>query len=175
MHTLPLPEVPTDAYPNAPPEASRKFESPSPPRTLAPPTGHTSTPPGVPVPRGRLTPQQLQFLLRVAPPALLSERAYGIPAPVTIAQAILESATSAGWGSSSLFRLANNPFGIKARDSRLVTRDSGLGAWDTGPGTRDTGVASSEEIADSGFRIPQTRDSRLATGPPSHKWRFPSC
>ena len=30
-----------------------------------------------------------------------------------MAQAILESATSAGWGSSSLFRLANNPFGIK--------------------------------------------------------------
>jgi hypothetical protein len=30
-----------------------------------------------------------------------------------LAQAILESATSAGWGSSSLFRIANNPFGIK--------------------------------------------------------------
>ena len=57
--------------------------------------------------------QQVQFLLRVAPGALESERVYEVPACVTLAQAILESATSAGWGSSSLFRIANNPFGIK--------------------------------------------------------------
>jgi flagellum-specific peptidoglycan hydrolase FlgJ len=60
-----------------------------------------------------LTPQQLQFLLRVTPPALQSQREFEIPACVTLAQTILESATAAGWGSSSLFRLANNPFGIK--------------------------------------------------------------
>jgi flagellum-specific peptidoglycan hydrolase FlgJ len=61
-----------------------------------------------------LTAQQLQFLLRVAPPALEGQRAYQIPACVTMAQAILESATPKfGWGSSVLFRLANNPFGIK--------------------------------------------------------------
>ena len=60
-----------------------------------------------------LSSQQLQFLLRVAPGALESERVYQVPACVTLAQAILESATSAGWGSSSLFRIANNPFGIK--------------------------------------------------------------
>jgi len=61
-----------------------------------------------------LTPQRLQFLLRVTPPALESQRQYEVPACVTIAQAILESATPQfGWGSSSLFRLANNPFGIK--------------------------------------------------------------
>jgi flagellum-specific peptidoglycan hydrolase FlgJ len=61
-----------------------------------------------------LTPRQLQFLLRVAPPALDGQRVYEIPACVTVAQAILESATPQfGWGSSSLFRLANNPFGIK--------------------------------------------------------------
>jgi flagellum-specific peptidoglycan hydrolase FlgJ len=60
-----------------------------------------------------LTPQQLQFLLRVTPPALQSQREHEVPACVAIAQAILESATAAGWGSSSLFRLANNPFGIK--------------------------------------------------------------
>jgi flagellum-specific peptidoglycan hydrolase FlgJ len=60
-----------------------------------------------------LTSQRLQFLLRVTPPALESERWHEIPACVTIAQAILESATPQfGWGSSSLFRLANNPFGI---------------------------------------------------------------
>lgn len=60
-----------------------------------------------------LTPQQLQFLLRVTSPALKSQSECEIPACVTIAQAILESATAAGWGSSVLFRLANNPFGIK--------------------------------------------------------------
>jgi len=60
-----------------------------------------------------LTPQQLQFLLRVSPGAVAGQHEYGIPACVTIAQAILESATAAGWGSSVLFRLANNPFGIK--------------------------------------------------------------
>ena len=61
-----------------------------------------------------LTPRQLQFLLRIVPAARASEREHEIPAPVTIAQAILESATpKLGWGSSPLFRLANNPFGIK--------------------------------------------------------------
>ena len=60
-----------------------------------------------------LSSQQLQFLLRVAPGALEGERVYQVPACVTLAQAILESATSAGWGSSLLFRIANNPFGIK--------------------------------------------------------------
>ena len=61
----------------------------------------------------RLSPQQLQFLLRVVPPALESEHVYRVPACVTVAQAIIESATLAGWGSSSLFLVANNPFGIK--------------------------------------------------------------
>ena len=55
----------------------------------------------------------MQFLLRVTPAALASERNFEIPASVTLAQAILESATPAGWGSSTLYRLANNPFGIK--------------------------------------------------------------
>jgi flagellum-specific peptidoglycan hydrolase FlgJ len=64
-------------------------------------------------PRVSYSPQQLQFLSRIAPGAMEGQRVYGIPACVTIAQSILESATSAGWGTSSLFRLANNPFGIK--------------------------------------------------------------
>jgi flagellum-specific peptidoglycan hydrolase FlgJ len=68
----------------------------------------------VPVLSPRLTSQQLQFLLRVTPAALASQRQYEIPACVTLAQAILESATPKfGWGSSVLFRVANNPFGIK--------------------------------------------------------------
>lgn len=74
-----------------------------------------------------LSSQQLQFLMRVAPAALESERVYQIPAAVTLAQAILESATSAGWGSSSLFRIANNPFGIKYEHFGGVVRGLGTG------------------------------------------------
>jgi len=87
--------------------------------------GNTKLPSAQPAPRAsnldlrpsilspRLTPPQLQFLLRVSPAALAGQLEYGIPACVTIAQAVFESATAAGWGSSVLFRLANNPFGIK--------------------------------------------------------------
>ena len=62
-------------------------------------------------PRGScLSSQQLQFLLRVAPPALAAQHEFQVPACVTIAQAILESATpQLGWGSSVIFRTANNP------------------------------------------------------------------
>jgi len=56
---------------------------------------------------------QLKFLQLVALPALKSQADYGIPAAVTVAQAILESA----WGRSKLFTQANNPFGIKQSHS----------------------------------------------------------
>jgi hypothetical protein len=63
--------------------------------------------------------------MRVTPAALQSQSAYEIPACVTVAQAILESATPQfGWGSSVLFRLANNPFGIKYCHLRIGDADS---------------------------------------------------
>ena len=101
----PLPFIPVSLTSRTPFQNSA-FRNPEPrvpsraPRVSAPSLSH-------------LTRQQLQFLLRVTPAALASERDFEIPASVTMAQAILESATSAGWGSSALFRLANNPFGIK--------------------------------------------------------------
>jgi flagellum-specific peptidoglycan hydrolase FlgJ len=112
-----------------------------------------------------LTPQQLQFLSSVTPPALASEREYGIPACVTVAQAILESATAAGWGSSVLFRLANNPFGIKychfgTRDTGYGTRDTGYETRDTGYGTRNAGLG----IRDSG--LGKKQDTGLGTEGP---------
>lgn len=57
--------------------------------------------------------QQFQgtFLAKIVPAALASQEQFGIPASVTIAQAILES----GWGQSKLARDANNFFGVKAR------------------------------------------------------------
>jgi len=53
---------------------------------------------------------QRDFILSVAPGARQSQRKSGVPASVTLAQAILES----DWGRSKLTREANNLFGIKA-------------------------------------------------------------
>jgi flagellum-specific peptidoglycan hydrolase FlgJ len=52
---------------------------------------------------------QQAFLNEVVPGALAAQRQYGIPAAVTIAQAIDES----GWGQSQLATQDNNLFGIK--------------------------------------------------------------
>lgn len=53
---------------------------------------------------------QNAFLKTAVPAAQAAQRKWGVPASVTIAQAILES----GWGQSSLARVARNYFGIKA-------------------------------------------------------------
>ena len=49
------------------------------------------------------------FIAACVEPAQTNQRRYGVPASVTIAQAILESA----WGRSELAARANNYFGIK--------------------------------------------------------------
>lgn len=54
--------------------------------------------------------EQMLFLRGVVPAAQDSQRETGVPASVTIAQAILES----GWGKSSLAVKACNYFGVKA-------------------------------------------------------------
>jgi len=56
------------------------------------------------------TPQE-QFIASIADAAVQSADDTGVPASVTIAQAILESY----WGSSRLAQEANNYFGIKAQ------------------------------------------------------------
>jgi flagellum-specific peptidoglycan hydrolase FlgJ len=53
---------------------------------------------------------QSEFLKTVVPAAQLSQRRYGVPTSVTVAQAILES----GWGNTLLARECDNYFGIKA-------------------------------------------------------------
>jgi flagellum-specific peptidoglycan hydrolase FlgJ len=54
--------------------------------------------------------EQLDWLKQMAPAAQAADVKWGVPASVTLAQAILESA----WGQSKLTRQANNYFGIKA-------------------------------------------------------------
>lgn len=51
------------------------------------------------------------FIDRIAADAIKSQRQTGVPASVTMAQAILES----GWGKSGLSTKANNFFGIKGK------------------------------------------------------------
>lgn len=55
-----------------------------------------------------LTPSQLQFLQLAAVASVASEKATGLPAPLSLAQAIFES----GWGAHMSGQ--NNCFGIKA-------------------------------------------------------------
>jgi flagellum-specific peptidoglycan hydrolase FlgJ len=174
VHTLPLPEVTDHNQETKSENGNSKLAS----AKMAPRASNCDL--GVSADRPHLTPQQLQFLLRVAPPALISQGEYEIPACVTIAQAILESATPKfGWGSSSLFRLANNPFGIKyahfgAGNSGLETRGAGLGTGENPrtqnpvssnlkPGARDTGLGkedSRSQIPNSESQIsnPETRN-----------------
>lgn len=63
----------------------------------------------LPIPPGASS-WQRDFILSVARGARESQRATGVPASVTLAQAIIES----DWGRSKLTRDANNLFGIKA-------------------------------------------------------------
>lgn len=53
---------------------------------------------------------QSSFLQSAVPAALFTQREFGVPASITLAQAICES----GWGQSALAKQANNFFGIKA-------------------------------------------------------------
>ena len=99
--------------------------------------------------------QQWQFLLRVTPPALASQRTYEVPACVTIAQAILESSTAMGWGSSALFRVANNPFGIRL--SHFFTAAEMVDESQKSQVARDGPQATPPGQGDLKFNIPNSR------------------
>ncbi|MGB3068306.1 MAG: glycoside hydrolase family 73 protein [Ottowia sp.] len=72
-----------------------------------------------------------EFIMRLTTGAVVSAKATGVPASISIAQAALESA----WGESGLAKTGNNLFGIKA-DSRwrgeiltLQTKEFIRGQW----------------------------------------------
>ncbi|HEX5291584.1 MAG TPA: glycoside hydrolase family 73 protein, partial [Streptosporangiaceae bacterium] len=87
---------------------------------------HDEQPAGVPG-----TAAQQAFISLVAPGAMAAQQRYGIPAAVTIAQAIDES----GWGRSVLATADHNLFGIKgagpAGRDMLPTREHENGVWVT--------------------------------------------
>ena len=80
---------------------------------------------------GPHTSTQEAFISEVAPGAVAAQSRYGIPAAVTIAQAIDES----GWGQSALAIRDHNLFGIKgtgpAGSDVLPTREFENGQWVT--------------------------------------------
>jgi flagellar protein FlgJ len=72
-----------------------------------------------------LTPDQ--FLKAAVPGAQKGWREYGVPASVTIAQAILES----GWGRSSLSVTDSNYFGIKCQNGKYGSLAKGCHVYNT--------------------------------------------
>jgi flagellum-specific peptidoglycan hydrolase FlgJ len=95
----------TAAIPGLPIMAHRLSASPAAPAT-APSTRHH---PSRPITSVHDTNGEHTFIGEVAPGAVAAQRRYGVPASVTIAQAILES----GWGQSHLAIKDHNLFGIK--------------------------------------------------------------
>ena len=111
-----------------PPPARRSRPSATPP-AASPPGSSASS-----YSRPHATPgtrDQQAFISLVAPGAVAAQQRYGVPASVTIAQAIQESA----WGQSSLADRYHNLFGIKgagpAGSVTLPTREYENGSWVT--------------------------------------------
>ena len=95
-------------------------------RTSAPYRQHTAPATATPG-----TKSQQAFINQIAPGALAAQQRFGVPASVTIAQAIDES----GWGSSQLAANDYNLFGIKgsgpAGSITLPTQEFENGQWVT--------------------------------------------
>ena len=72
------------------------------------------------------TTYQREFILSLAGAAQESQRMTGVPASVTLAQAILES----DWGRSRLAREAKNLFGIKAHTRPGTAGVYNINAWE---------------------------------------------
>jgi flagellum-specific peptidoglycan hydrolase FlgJ len=120
------------------PTASRPAATPAAtaPAATAPPTASPTVSPTASSPAGRQyatpgTRDQQAFISLVAPGAVAAQHRFGVPAAVTIAQAIEESA----WGRSGLAAQYNNLFGIKgtgpAGSVTLPTSEYVGGHWVT--------------------------------------------
>jgi flagellum-specific peptidoglycan hydrolase FlgJ len=111
------------ASPSPPPAQPATHPAASPPGSSASSPARPHATPG--------TRDQQAFISLIAPGAAAAQQRYGVPASVTIAQAIEESA----WGQSSLAARYHNLFGIKgagpAGSVTLPTREYENGSWVT--------------------------------------------
>jgi flagellum-specific peptidoglycan hydrolase FlgJ len=114
------------------PNATRQqSEAPAPPRSREPAGG-----------------SEQAFIAGLAAPAQESQRVTGVPASVTIAQAILETY----WGTSYLAREANNYFGIKAHRRGGTDGVVWIDAWEVEDGksvTRQEPFRKYKNVTDS--------------------------
>ena len=125
--TAPRPKSPTSAPANVKPAPAKPSQSVTPAPATSPSSASSS-------PKQYATPgtrNQQAFISLVAPGAVAAQQRYGVPASVTIAQAIEESA----WGQSSLAAQYHNLFGIKgtgpAGSVTLPTQEYENGSWVT--------------------------------------------
>jgi flagellum-specific peptidoglycan hydrolase FlgJ len=125
--TAPPPKSPTSAPANVKAAPARPSQSVTPAPATSPSSASSS-------PKQYATPgtrHQHAFISLVAPGAVAAQQRDGVPASVTIAQAIEESA----WGQSSLAATYHNLFGIKgtgpAGSVTLPTQEYENGSWVT--------------------------------------------
>jgi flagellum-specific peptidoglycan hydrolase FlgJ len=134
----PVPHATPKATPHAAPVAHAT-------PTRAPYVRHQ---PSGPAPAVPATTAQQGFISAVAPGAMAAQARYGIPAAVTIAQAIDES----GWGQSELAVRDHNLFGIKgsgpAGTDAMPTQEFLNGGWETTTGYFRVYHNMAESIAD---------------------------
>ena len=126
-----IPGMPAAAATSGPAQPSATTDGPVQPPAAAS-TGHQPAPVAAPAAAsGPGTPAQQAFINQVAPGAIAAQRTYGVPAAVTIAQAIEES----GWGQSTLAVQDHNLFGIKgagpAGGDSYPTQEFQNGQWVT--------------------------------------------
>ncbi|MHB1132753.1 MAG: glucosaminidase domain-containing protein [Chloroflexota bacterium] len=105
------PKVLAMAVPERADTSSRGAESPAAKPAPAPAPKPAAKPVATVVPVAGLSAENAAFIALLVGPAQQSQRETGVPASVTIAQAIWE----ADWGRSGLAKRAHNYFGIKGR------------------------------------------------------------
>jgi flagellum-specific peptidoglycan hydrolase FlgJ len=118
--------------------------SPAAPDVQAPPVAESApapqivaTAPPAPSPTRAARSKEEQFIFNLIDGAQQSQRITGVPASVTIAQAILETS----WGSSYLAREANNYFGIKALTKPGPAGVVSIDAWEVDANGRNYTVS----------------------------------
>ncbi|HEY7278304.1 MAG TPA: glycoside hydrolase family 73 protein, partial [Trebonia sp.] len=127
-NTAPEPR-PASAPANVKPAPSKPSQPVTPAPATSPPSSSASSSPKQYATSG--TRDQQAFISQVAPGTIAAQQRYGVPASVTIAQAIEESA----WGQSSLAARYHNLFGVKgtgpAGSVTLPTQEYQNGKWVT--------------------------------------------